>query len=185
MISAGDFKNGLTFEMGSGIFQVVEFQHVKPGKGSSFVRTKLKNIVTGVTLEKSFNPTEKFESAYIEKKTMQFSYSEGDLKYFLDMDSYEMVPIEEKHLGDSFRFVKEEMEVKVLSHKGTIFGVEIPNFVELKVAEADPGIKGNTVTNATKPAKLETGAVIRVPLFINEGDTVKIDTRTGEYIERV
>lgn len=185
MVSAGDFKNGLTFEMDGSVMQVIEFQHVKPGKGAAFVRTKLKNIITGATIEKSFNPNEKFESAYIDKKTMQFSYAEGDLKYFLDLETYEMVPINSDKLGESFRFVKEEMEVKVLSHKGKIFGVEPPNFVELEVTKTDPGLKGNTVTNATKPATLETGAIIRVPLFVNEGDMVKIDTRTGDYIERV
>ncbi len=185
MISAGDFKNGLTFELDGNVVQILEFQHVKPGKGAAFVRTKIKNVVTGATLERSFNPTDKFPSAYIERRQMQFSYSEGNLNYFLDLETYELVPIDSSKLGDSFKFVKEDMEVKVLSYKGSIFGVEPPNFVELKVTKTDPGVKGNTVTNVTKPAKLETGADIRVPLFINEGDLIKIDTRTGEYMERV
>ncbi len=185
VISAGDFKNGLTFEMDGNVVQVVEFQHVKPGKGAAFVRTKIKNVVTGTVLERSFNPNEKFPVAYIDRKTMQYSYSEGNLKYFMDLETYEMVPVDESQLGDGFRFVKEEMEVKVLIFKGRVFGVEPPNFVELVVDKTDPGFRGNTVTNATKPATLETGAVVRVPLFIDEGDVIKIDTRTGEYVERV
>lgn len=184
-VSAGDFKNGLTFEMNGSVMQVIEFQHVKPGKGAAFVRTKLKNVVTGATLEKSFSPTDKFEVAYVDKKTMQYSYADGNLRYFLDLETYEMVPLDLSKLGDNFKFVKEEMEVKVLVYRGNIFGVEPPNFVELTVTETDPGVKGNTVTNASKPATLETGAVVRVPLFVNEGDVVRIDTRTGEYMERV
>ncbi len=184
MVSAGDFKNGLTFEMDGNIFQIVEFQHVKPGKGAAFVRAKIKNIVTGTVLEKTFNPNEKFKLAYIERKVMQYSYAEGNLKYFLDVESYEMVPIDSKLIGENVKFLKEDMEVKVLSYKEKIFGVELPNFVELKVSQTDVGVKGNTVTNATKIAVLETGAEIRVPLFIETGETIKIDTRTGEYIER-
>ena len=194
MVSAGDFKNGLTFEMDGNVMQIIEFQHVKPGKGSAFVRAKIKNIITGTVLEKTFNPNEKFQLAYIERKIMQYSYSEGNLKYFMDSETYDMIPIDESKLGDNFKFVKligenvkflkEDMEVKVLSYKEKIFGVELPNFVELKVSQTDVGVKGNTVTNATKTAILETGAEIRVPLFIETGEVIKIDTRTGEYIER-
>ncbi len=184
MISAGDFKNGITFDMDGNVLQVVEFQHVKPGKGAAFVRAKVKNIITGTVIERTFNPTDKFPPAYIERRNMQYSYSDGNLKYFLDLETYDMIPIDESKLGDSFKFVKEEMEVKVLSYKGKVFGVEPPNFVELVVTQTDPGIKGNTATNATKPATLETGVEIRVPLFVNEGDKIRIDTRTGEYMER-
>lgn len=184
MISAGDFKNGITFDMDGNVLQVVEFQHVKPGKGAAFVRAKVKNIITGTVIERTFNPTDKFPPAYIERRNMQYSYSDGNLKYFLDLETYDMIPIDESKLGDSFKFVKEEMEVKVLSYKSKVFGVEPPNFVELVVTQTDPGIKGNTATNATKPATLETGVEIRVPLFVNEGDKIRIDTRTGEYMER-
>ena len=176
MISAGDFKNGVTFDMDGNVFQIVEFQHVKPGKGAAFVRAKIKNVITGTVIERTFNPTEKFPLAYIERRNMQYSYSEGNLKYFMDSETYDMIPIDE--------FVKEEMEVKVLSYKGDVFGVEPPNFVELVITQTDPGLKGNTATNATKPAVLETGAEIKVPLFVNEGDKIRIDTRTGEYMER-
>ena len=184
MISAGDFKNGVTFDMDGNVFQIVEFQHVKPGKGATFVRAKIKNVITGTVIERTFNPTEKFPLAYIERRNIQYSYSEGNLKYFMDSETYDMIPIDESKLGDSFRFVKEEMEVKVLSYKGDVFGVEPPNFVELVITQTDPGLKGNTATNATKPAVLETGAEIKVPLFVNEGDKIRIDTRTGEYMER-
>lgn len=184
MISAGDFKNGVTFDMDGNVFQIVEFQHVKPGKGAAFVRAKIKNVITGTVIERTFNPTEKFPLAYIDRRNMQYSYSEGNLKYFMDSETYDMIPIDESKLGDSFRFVKEEMEVKVLSYKGDVFGVEPPNFVELVITQTDPGLKGNTATNATKPAVLETGAEIKVPLFVNEGDKIRIDTRTGEYMER-
>ncbi len=184
MISAGDFKNGVTFDMDGNVFQIVEFQHVKPGKGAAFVRAKIKNVITGTVIERTFNPTEKFPLAYIERRNMQYSYSEGNLKYFMDSETYDMIPIDESKLGDNFKFVKEEMEVKVLSYKGDVFGVEPPNFVELVITQTDPGLKGNTATNATKPAVLETGAEIKVPLFVNEGDKIRIDTRTGEYMER-
>ena len=184
MISAGDFKNGVTFDIDANVFQIVEFQHVKPGKGAAFVRAKIKNIISGTIIEKSFNPNEKFPLAYVERKLMQYSYSEGDLKYFLDVETYEMVPIQSKMLGANFKFIKEDMEVKVLSYKGKIFGVELPNFVELKIVETEPGIKGNTATNAMKNAILETGAEIKVPLFIENGEKIRIDTRTGEYMER-
>ena len=184
MISAGDFRNGITFEMDVNLVQVIEFQHVKPGKGAAFVRTKYKNVITGAVVERSFNPTDKYPTAYIERKDMQYLYSDGDLYYFMDMETYEQQPIDKSKLGPAFQFVKENMEVKVLSYKGNVFGVEPPNFVELEVTETDPGFKGDTATNATKPATLETGAEIKVPLFINQGDMIRIDTRTGEYMER-
>ena len=184
MISAGDFRNGITFELDGNVVQVIEFQHVKPGKGAAFVRTKYKNVITGAVVERSFNPTDKYPTAYIERKDMQYLYSDGDLYYFMDMETYEQQPIDSSKLGPAFQFVKENMEVKVLSYKGNVFGVEPPNFVELEVTETEPGFKGDTATNATKPATLETGAEIKVPLFINQGDMIRIDTRTGEYMER-
>ena len=185
MVVAGDFKNGITFDMGDGTaWQVVEFQHVKPGKGAAFVRTKMKNVITGAIVERTFNPTDKFENAYIERKDMQYSYNDGDLYYFLDMETFDMLPLNSDKLGDNFRFVKEEMMVKIISYKGNVFGVEPPTFVELEVVKTDPGFAGNTATNTLKPATLETGAEIKVPLFINEGDVLKIDTRTGEYLSR-
>ena len=184
MISAGDFRNGITFELDGNVVQVIEFQHVKPGKGAAFVRTKYKNVITCAVVERSFNPTDKYPTAYIERKDMQYLYSDGDLYYFMDMETYEQQPIDSSKLGPAFQFVKENMEVKVLSYKGNVFGVEPPNFVELEVTETDPGFKGDTATNATKPATLETGAEIKVPLFINQGDMIRIDTRTGEYMER-
>ena len=169
MISASDFRNGVTFEMDGKVMQVVEFQHVKPGKGAAFVRTKMKNIITGGVTETSFNPTAKFEQAFVERKDMEYSYNDGDLYYFMDMETYDMLPISKDMLGDAFKFVKENMSCKVMSYKGSVFGVEPPNFVELEVTET---------------ATLETGAEIKVPLFINPGDKIKIDTRTGEYLER-
>jgi len=184
MISAGDFRNGVTFEEDGNVLQVVEFQHVKPGKGAAFVRTKIKNVITGAVIEKSYNPTAKFPTAFVERKDMEYSYSDGDLYYFMDQETYDMVPINASELGDNFKFVKENMICKILSYKGNVFGVEPPTFVELAVTATDPGFAGNTATNATKPATVETGAEIRVPLFINEGDMVRIDTRTGEYMER-
>ena len=184
MISAGDFRNGVTFEMDGQVVQVVEFQHVKPGKSAAFVRTKFKNVITGAVVERSFNPTAKFPTAFVERKTMQYSYNDGELYYFMDLETYEQVPINASILGDNFKFVKEEMECTVLSYKGKVFGVEPPFFVELEVTETDPGFKGDTATNATKPATVETGAEIKVPLFIEQGDKIKIDTRTGEYMER-
>ena len=184
MITAGDFRNGKTFEMDGKVMQVIEFQHVKPGKGAAFVRTKMKNVVTGAVTETSFNPTAKFEEAFVDRKDMEYSYNDGDLYYFMDPESYELVPIGKDVLGDSFKFVKENMVCKIMSYKGSVFGVEPPNFVELEVTESDPGVKGDTATNVTKPAILETGAEIKVPLFINPGDRIRIDTRTGEYLER-
>ena len=184
MITAGDFRNGKTFEMDGKVMQVVEFQHVKPGKGAAFVRTKMRNVITGAVTETSFNPTAKFEQAFVDRKDMEYSYNDGDLYYFMDMESYEMTPINKDVLGDNFKFVKENMTCKIMSYKGSVFGVEPPNFVELEVTESDPGVKGDTATNVTKPAILETGAEIKVPLFINPGDRIRIDTRTGEYLER-
>ena len=184
MISAGDFRNGITFELDGNVVQVIEFQHVKPGKGAAFVRTKFKNVITGAVVERSFNPTDKYPTAFVERKDMQYLYADGDLYYFMEMETYEQEPISKSVHGDSFAFVKENMEVKVLSYKGKVFGVEPPFFVELQVTQTDPGFKGDTATNATKPAVLETGAEVKVPLFINEGDMIRIDTRTGEYMER-
>ncbi|MGI5936913.1 MAG: elongation factor P [Oscillospiraceae bacterium] len=184
MISAGDFKNGVTFEWDGQVMQVVEFQHVKPGKGAAFVRTKMKNVITGAVIETSFSPSEKFENAQIDRKSMEYSYSDGDLYYFMDTETYELVPIDKSVLGDNFRFVKENMMCTVSSYKGKVFAVDPPTFVELEVIETEPGFAGNTATNATKPATLETGAQVKVPLFINTGERIRIDTRTGEYLER-
>lgn len=185
MISAGDFRNGITFEFEGNVYQVVEFQHVKPGKGAAFVRTKMKNVITGAVVERSFNPTEKVEKAHIERKDMEYLYEDSGLYYFMDQETYEQMPLSEDQLGDALKFVKENMVVTILSYKGSVFSVEPPNFVELKVIETEPGIKGNTASNVTKPAKVETGATITVPMFINEGDMIKIDTRTSEYMSRV
>ncbi len=185
MVVAGDFRNGVTFDMDGQVMQVIEFQHVKPGKGAAFVRTKLRNVITGGVIEKSFSPTDKFNDARIERRDMQYLYNDGDLYYFMDLETYEQVPIGQNLIGDNFKFVKEEMICKVLSFKGNVFGVEPPMFVELAVTQTDPGFKGDTATGASKPATLETGAQIKVPLFVNEGDVLKIDTRTGEYLERV
>ena len=184
MVSAGDFKNGITVQMDNGIWQIIEFQHVKPGKGAAFVRTKMKNIVSGGVVEKTFRPTEKLELAHIDRKEYQYLYSDGDLYNFMDTETWEQIPINKSVLGDNFKFVKENMVCKVLSYKGNVFGIEPPNFVELKVTKTDPGFKGDTATNATKPATLETGAEIKVPLFIDEGEVIQIDTRTGEYMGR-
>ena len=184
MVSAGDFRNGVTFEMDGKVYQIIEFQHVKPGKGAAFVRTKIRNVIEGAVVEKTFNPTDKFPTAFVERKDMEYSYNDGGLYYFMDQETYELVPINESDLSDNFKFVKENMICKVLSYKGKVFGVEPPTFVELKVTQTDPGFKGDTATNATKPATLETGAEIRVPLFIDEGEMIRIDTRTGEYMER-
>ena len=184
MITAGDFRNGVTFEMDGNVYSIIEFQHVKPGKGAAFVRTKIRNVISGAVTEKTFNPNDKYPTAYIERKDMQYLYEDGDLYYFMDLESYEQIPISANVLGDGFKFVKENMDCKVLSYKGNVFDVEPPNFVELQVTKTDPGFAGNTATNATKPATLETGAEIKVPLFINEGEMIRIDTRTGEYMER-
>ena len=184
MVVAGDFKNGITFDMDGQVLQVVEFQHVKPGKGAAFVRTKLKNVITGAVVERTFNPTDKFENAYIERKEMQYLYSDGELYYFMDNETFDQLPLNADKLPDNFKFVKENMICKILSYKGNVFSVEPPTFVELEVTETEPGIAGNTATNTLKPATLETGAQIKVPLFVNVGDVLKIDTRTGEYLSR-
>ena len=184
MITAGDFRNGSTFEMDGKVLQVVEFQHVKPGKGAAFVRTKMKNVMTGAVTETSFNPTAKFEEATIERMTMEYSYQDGNLYYFMNPETYELEPIDESILGDNFKFVMENMPCVISSYKGKPFNVEPPTFVVLTVTQTDPGFAGNTATNATKPATLETGAEIKVPLFISEGERIRVDTRTGEYLER-
>ena len=185
MITAGDFRNGMTFEEDGNVMQIIEFQHVKPGKGAAFVRTKIRNVITGSVVEKSYNPTAKFPTAYVERKDMEYTYNDGDLYHFMDSETYEDVPINKAELSDNFKFVKENMVCKVLSYKGKVFGVEPPNFVELEITDTDPGFRGDTATNVTKPATLETGAEIRVPLFVEIGDIIRIDTRTGEYMERV
>ena len=185
MITAGDFRNGVTFEEEGQVLQVVEFQHVKPGKGAAFVRTKLRNVVTGSVIEKTYNPTAKVQQAYVERRDMQYLYNDGDLYYFMDLESYEQLPISADKLSDNFKFVKENINCKIVSYKGNVFAVEPPIFVELEVTETEPGFKGDTATGASKPATLETGAEIKVPLFINIGDILKIDTRTSEYLERV
>ena len=184
MVSAGDFRNGVTFEMEGEVWQIVEFQHVKPGKGAAFVRTKIKNVIKGSVVEKTFNPIDKFPTAYIERRDMEYSYSDGGLYYFMDPESYEMTPVNEADLPDAFKFVKENFVCKLLSYKGNVFGVECPNFVELQITKTEPGFAGNTATNTLKPATLETGAEIKVPLFIEEGEMIQIDTRTGEYLGR-
>lgn len=183
-ITAGDFRNGVTFEMDGKVLQIIEFQHVKPGKGAAFVRTKCKDVINGTVLERTFNPSDKFETAFVERKDMQYLYNDGELYYFMDMESYEQIPLNADVLNDGFKFVKEEMMCKVVSYKGNVFAVEAPTFVELEVTDTEPGFKGDTATGASKPATLETGATIKVPLFINIGDKLKIDTRTGEYLER-
>lgn len=184
MVTAGDFRNGVTFEMDGQVLQIIEFQHVKPGKGAAFVRTKCRNVITGSVVERTFNPTDKFENAYIERRDMQYLYNDGDLYYFMDTESYEQIPVNADKLGDNFKFVTENMVCKILSYKNNVFGIEPPLFVDLVVTETEPGVRGDTATNVTKPAKLETGAEVKVPLFINEGEKIRIDTRTGEYLER-
>lgn len=184
MISAGDFRNGVTLEIDGNIVQIVEFQHVKPGKGAAFVRTKYKNIITGAVLEKSFRPTEKFPAARIERKDMQYLYNDGELYYFMDNETFEQIGLNTDTVGDSLKFVKENETVKVCSHNGNVFAVEPPLFVELEITETEPGFKGDTAQGASKPATVETGAVVQVPLFIDQGEKIKIDTRTGEYLSR-
>ncbi len=184
MVVAGDFRNGITFDMDGQVMQVIEFQHVKPGKGAAFVRTKLRNVITGAVVEKTFSPTDKYQDARIDRKEMQYLYNDGDLYYFMDTETFEQVPLGKDIIGDSLKFVKEEMICKINSYKDKVFAVEPPMFVELEIADCEPGVRGDTATGATKNATVETGAVIRVPLFINQGDMVRIDTRTGEYLER-
>ena len=184
MISAGEFRNGITFDMEGKVMQVVEFQHVKPGKGVAFVRVKMKNVITGGVTETSFNPTAKFPTAFVERKKMEYSYNDGELYYFMNPETYELEPIDQSVLDDGFRFVKENDTCTIMSYKGNVFGVEVPTFVDLVVTATEPGFAGNTATNTLKPATLETGAEVKVPLFINEGDKIQIDTRTGEYLGR-
>ena len=184
MVTAGDFRNGVTFEMDGGVYSIIEFQHVKPGKGAAFVRVKMRNVITGGVTETTFNPNDKYPTAYIERKDMQYLYSDGDLYYFMDNETYEQIPINASVLGDNFKFVKENDQCTILSYKGNVFSVEAPNFADLVVTKTEPGLAGNTATNTLKPATLETGAEVRVPLFINEGDKISIDTRTGEYLGR-
>ena len=184
MISAGEFRNGVTFEMDDNVFRIIEFQHVKPGKGAAFVRTKIKNVISGGVIEKTFNPTEKFEEAHIDRREMQYLYNDGELFYFMDPETFDQTPLGEDTLGDALKFVKENDSVTILSYKGNVFAVEPQNFVVLEVTETEPGFKGDTTTNVTKPATLETGAEIAVPLFIDIGDKIRVDTRTGEYMER-
>mgnify|MGYP001084219665 CR=1 FL=1 len=185
MISAGDFRNGITIEYENSVYQIIEFQHVKPGKGAAFVRTKLKNVKSSGVVEKSFRPTEKFPQARIDRKDMQYLYSDGDLYYFMDTESYEQIALGADAIGDTLKFVKENEMCKICSHNGSVFSVEPPLFVELEITETEPGFKGDTATGASKPAIVETGAQIYVPLFVDQGDKVKIHTRTGEYLSRL
>ncbi len=185
MISAGDFRNGITIELDNNIYQIIEFQHVKPGKGAAFVRTKLKNVKSGGVIEKTFRPTEKCPQARIDRKDMQYLYSDGDLFNFMDMENYEQIALNADAIGDTLKFVKENEMVKVCSHNGSVFAIEPPLFVELEITETEPGFKGDTATGASNPAVVETGATVYVPLFVNQGDVIKIDTRTGEYLSRV
>jgi elongation factor P len=185
MITAGDFRKGTTFELDGQVFTVVDFMHVKPGKGAAFVRTKMKNVITGGVTERTFNPTEKVQEAVIERKEMQYLYNDGSLYYFMDMDTYDQIPLNKEKVEDAIQYLKENMFATIKFYKGEAFSVEPPNFVELLITHCEPGIKGDTATNATKPATLETGFEIMVPLFVNEGDVIRIDTRTGEYMERV
>lgn len=185
MISAGDFRNGVTIQYEGDIYTIIEFQHVKPGKGAAFVRTKLKNLKSGGVVEKTFRPSEKVPKAHIERKDMQYLYNDGELFHFMDVETYDQIALNENQLGDSLKFVKENEMVKILSHNGLVFGVEPPLFVELEITETEPGFKGDTATGATKPAVVETGATVYVPLFVETGTVIKIDTRTGEYLSRV
>ncbi|MDD5935903.1 MAG: elongation factor P [Clostridiales bacterium] len=185
MVSAGDFRNGLTLEIDNNVYQVIEFQHVKPGKGAAFVRTKLKNIKDGGVTERTFRPTEKYPQAHIDRSDMQYLYSDGELYHFMNVETYDQFALNEDSIGDSLKFVKENEMVKMLSHGGEVFAIEPPLFVELQITETEPGFAGNTATGATKPAIVETGATVYVPLFVNQGETIQIDTRTGEYMKRV
>ena len=196
MVSAGDFRNGVTLEIDGQVVQILEFQHVKPGKGAAFVRTKLKNVVDGGVVEKTFRPTEKYPQAHIDKKEMQYLYNDGEMYNFMDNETYEQIALTEEAVGDSMKFVKENDNVKMVSYKGNIFvelelthrnnfAIEPPMFAELEVTETEPGVKGDTATNVTKPATVETGAQVAVPIFVNQGDKIQIDTRTGEYLKRL
>ncbi len=185
MVSSGDFRNGLTIEIENNVYQVIEFQHVKPGKGAAFVRTKLRNIKNGGVVEKTFRPTEKFPQAHIEKKDMQYLYNDGELYHFMDVETYDQFGLNESAIGDSLKFVKENDMVKMMSHNGEVFAIEPPMFAELEIIDTEPGFKGDTATGATKPATVETGATVLVPLFVETGDRISIDTRTSEYLKRV
>ena len=185
MISAGDFRNGVTLEIEGNVYQILEFQHVKPGKGAAFVRTKLKNIINGGVVEKTFRPTEKFPQARIDRVEMQYLYSDGDLFHFMNTETYDQIALNSETVGDALKFVKENEMCKICSHNGSVFSVEPPLFVELEITETEPGFKGDTATGASKPATVETGATVSVPLFVEQGDKIKIDTRTGEYLSRV
>ena len=185
MITAGDFKKGITIEWDGGVWNIVDFQHVKPGKGAAFVRTKIKNVMTGAVVERTFNPTDKMPRAIIETKEMQYLYNDGEMYNFMDNESYEQIDLTEEAVGETMKFVKENDNVKMLSYKGNIFAIEPPMFAELEVTETEPGVKGDTATNVTKPATVETGAQVAVPLFVNQGDRIQIDTRTGEYLKRL
>ena len=185
MVSAGDFRNGVTIEVDGNVYQIIEFQHVKPGKGAAFVRTKLKNVISGGVVERTFRPTEKCPQAHIDRKDMQYLYNDGDLYYFMDTESYDQIALNQETIGDSLKFVKENEMCKVCLYKGSVFSVEPPLFVELEITDTEPGFKGDTATGATKPATVETGAQVAVPLFVNQGEVIKIDTRTGEYLSRV
>ncbi len=185
MVTAGDFKNGITMEMDNNIWQIIEFQHVKPGKGAAFVRTKLKNIKSGGVIEKSFRPTEKFQLAHIDKSEYQYLYSDGEFYFFMNTETFDQIQLDENSVGDALKFVKENDMCKLCSYQGEVFAIEPPMFAELEITETEPGIKGDTATGATKPAVVETGATVYVPLFVNLGDKIKIDTRTGEYLSRV
>lgn len=185
MISAGDFRKGITFEMDGEVYEIIDFQHVKPGKGAAFVRTKIKNVMTGVTKETTFNPSDRYPLARIETKEMQYLYNDGSLYYFMDNETYEQLPLEKEQVEDAIMYIKENDNATISFYEGRPFKVEAPNFVELEVTHTEPGIKGDTATGATKPATLETGATVNVPLFVNIGDKIKIDTRTGEYLSRL
>ena len=185
MVTAGDFKNGVTFEMDGKVYSIIEFQHVKPGKGAAFVRTKYRNILSGATREEAFNPNDKFPKAHIETKVMQYLYNDGELYYFMDPETYDQIPLAENTVEEAMKYLRENDEATIKFYKGNAFLVEAPNFVDLKVIETEPGVKGDTATNVTKACTLETGAIIQVPIFINEGDVIRIDTRTGDYMERV
>ncbi|MBS6195670.1 MAG: elongation factor P [Clostridiales bacterium] len=185
MISAGDFRNGITLEIDGNVVQIIEFQHVKPGKGAAFVRTKLKNVINGGVVEKTFRPTEKFPQARIDRVDMQYLYADGDLFNFMNMETYDQIAVDANTVGDSLKFVKENEVVKICSYNGSVFAIEAPLFVELEITETEPGFKGDTAQGATKPAIVETGAQVNVPLFVNQGDKIKIDTRSGEYLSRV
>lgn len=184
MVSSNDFRNNMTITYEGDAWQIIEFQHVKPGKGAAFVRTKMRNLCTGAVIEKSFNPTERFENAMIDRREMNYLYETDGQYTFMDNETFDQLELSKDQLGDALNFLMENMTVKVVIYEGRILGVELPNTVEMKVVETDPGIRGDTATGGSKPAKMETGYVVRVPLFINEGDTLRIDTRSGDYIER-